>query len=151
MSNTVLYTYHKKTDSTAISDVWYNAANRELFIKFRGSGTIAGYKDVSPIAVDRLVMAGSIGRHYSQYIKNGEYDGINTQDLELVSAYPAQVGTFKFSQPKQAKKVFTITGVVTKEISQQVQAHSMEEAVNAFIEEHKNDKISVKTASVSFE
>ena len=146
MVKVVEYTYHDpNVNSSAISELWYSSTTRELFVKFKGTGQIAGYSDVSPIAADKLVDAHSVGSYYARYIKNN-YTGINTKEVEFRAApglakkttdkktfggqpmFPAP-GVYTPAQVK--KKNFRVTGTILKPVSHSevFMAETMEEAI----------------------
>jgi hypothetical protein len=145
MTKIVQYTHNAKTpQSSAFSEVWYSSTSRELFVKFRDSGQIAGYSDVSPLAADKFFDSASLGAHYAKYIKPN-YPGVNTKDVEFRSApglakkttVAPTYGVYVAPAPKPAakpKKTFYVSGVILKpvHVSEQFFAESFEEAIELF-------------------
>lgn len=149
MTKVVEYTYHNpNVNSSAISEIWYSSPSRELYVKFRDSGQLAGYADVSPVAADKLVDASSVGQFYAYHVK-GVYKGLDTSNLTFRSApgldkkktnvYPGP--TPKATKPKSAaapvtptKKSFRVRGNILKPVpvTEMIMAETMEEAMELF-------------------
>ncbi len=155
MTKLVQYTYNAKTPhSSAFDEVWYSSTSRELFVKFRGSGQIAGYADVSPFAADKFFNASSLGGHYAHYIKPN-YPGVNTSEIEFRSApglakkntvapsYGVYVAPTPTTKPK---KRFYVSGTVLKPTahSEQVYADTFEEAIELFRKNNAGKEPEVK-------
>lgn len=83
MTSTVYYTHSKVVDSTAISTVYWNAKSEEMYVEFL-NGTIAGYAGVTLGQYFKLCNATSVGRHYTNNVRN-VYRGISG-DVNLVPA-----------------------------------------------------------------
>lgn len=168
----VEYTYHNpNVTSSALSEIWYSSTSRELFVRFRDSGTIAGYADVSPVALDKLMQASSVGSHFSKYIKNAGYKGVNSDGVQFRSApglakkntdvkgytlptpTPAQNAwqAKDFMPSVLGKYEFTITGKVLKTVEEKIRANTMEEAINLFKGKHGADTSKVQKVALDVE
>lgn len=141
----VEYTYHNDSvDSTAISQIWYNTNTKALFVEFQDSGTIAGYSNVPAEVVDELLDSSSIGRYYTQNIKN-KYHGINTEDIEFREAFKPRRWTFDNNFLVDDTKpgfvpslnAYEVTAVVP--MTDTVAASSYDDAVAAFGQIHGAD------------
>lgn len=157
---TVEYTYHNpNVRSSAIGEIWYSSTSRELFVRFKQTGTIAGYADVSPVALDNLLAASSIGSHFSKYIKNAGYKGVNSDGVQFraapglakkntdVKSYPAWQAK-DFMPSVLGKYEFTISGKVLKTVEEKIRANSMEEAINLFKGKYGADTSKVQKVSL---
>jgi hypothetical protein len=92
-----------EVDSSAIEAVYYNNKTKELYVEFP-SGTLAGYRDVSPDEVYEFVKADSVGSYYARHIR-GNFSGINTNDVSLVKQRtPAPAGSV-------SQNIATATGI----------------------------------------
>lgn len=160
----VEYTYHNPSPrSSALGEIWYSSTSRELFVRFKESGTIAGYADVSPVALDKLLQASSLGSHFSKYIKGAGYKGINTDGVQFRSApglAKKNTDVKGYGQPWQAKDFmpsvlgkyeFTITGKVLKTVEEKIRANTMEEAINLFKGKHGADTSKVQKVALDVE
>lgn len=159
----VEYTYHNpNVNSSALSEIWYSSTSRELFVRFRDSGTIAGYADVSPVALDKLMQASSKGSHFSKYIKGAGYKGINSDNVQFRSApglakkntevkNPFSWQTKDFMPSVLGKYEFTITGKVVKHVEEKIRANTMEEAINLFKGRHGASTTQVSKVSLDVE
>lgn len=156
----VEYTYHNASPrSTALGEIWYSSTSRELFVRFKDSGTIAGYADVSPVALDNLLMSKSLGSHFSKYIK-GAYKGINSDGVQFRSApglakkntdvkgYGSAWQAKDFMPSVLGKYEFTVTAKVLKTVEEKVRANTMEEAINLFKSKHGADTSKVQKVSL---
>ena len=145
---TVNYTYGGPVlKSTAINYYWYDEANKELYVRFTSSGSIAGYKGVPLSEVKNMLAAPSMGSYYASYVK-GRYVGINTADVEFTSGKAAKA---KAKVANSSDKKFTIAGtvLVPQAAKADVFAATMEEAIAKFLSE--NEGATVSSVTVNFE
>lgn len=56
-------------DSSAISDIAYDAGTETLCVKFKPNGTAYAYSNVTKSEHAALVGAESLGKHFNQHIK----------------------------------------------------------------------------------
>lgn len=93
MTKTVEYTHHQTVNSSALTDAWYNEDTTELYVKFKNSGTIAGYGGVPRWEFDDLVTAYSVGAAYSHLKNHGGYRTLNGNVKLVAKTVPAPVAT----------------------------------------------------------
>lgn len=129
-------------NSTSLTDVWYGSSEKTLFVKFKSTGSVAGYKNVPESVVREFGTYinhpyRSAGQYYARYIKP-RYQGVNG-DVNLRHVSERRVSG-------EEKLRFTITGFAP--VSVTVDATSMEEAVALFRQANPGAKVS--KAEVTF-
>ncbi len=150
---TVRYDLHQENvhnpdgrPSSAIYKIWYDSQNRELYAQYRGSQSISGYKDVSPVAVRNLLASTSVGAYFDSHIKKGGYKGIDTSDISFqpkqsVVSTPAWGSSAKLSYATNANPVvskpktrFRVSGVIMtpKAIEEYIEAEDFMDAMEKF-------------------
>lgn len=103
-TKTVYYTDHNLHASSAIIESWHDANNNLLFVQFP-SGQIAGYENFDENEYSDFVNASSVGRYYSQWIKN-HYRGVNTEGVEFVPAAEKVEPYVEIKTPEPQKQTF---------------------------------------------
>lgn len=130
MARTVEFTRSGVLNSSAIDFFWYDGKNQHLFVRFADTDRIAGYQNVPQARVDELVGAYSIGSYYSSYIK-GRYTGLNS-DVTFVEATPNVAPLTVVHTGDVPKQNFVVSGTVTAEVRDTIEASSMEQAIQEF-------------------
>ena len=87
LTRNFVYTDHASTtSSSALTDIWYNSADRRMVVKIKDSDILAGYDDV-PLEVYQAFAAqnegfwGSVGSYWNNFIKP-VFPGFSTGDIE---------------------------------------------------------------------
>lgn len=83
MSRTVYYDKSFTPSSSVISKVYYDSANRELFVHLH-NGARVGYKAVPPTVYDEFSRASSAGNYWNTWIKDKPYYPGTNGDVNLV-------------------------------------------------------------------
>lgn len=129
---TVNYDYHEPDiSSSAISDIWYASDTRELYVKFRSSGSIAGYLDVPFDLARDFVHAASVGEFYAAKVR-GKFKG-TTGDVNLVRR--------SVTAPVSTKKTFSVSGSVVINVTENIFADSLEDAIRIFRDSYNNAEV----------
>lgn len=144
MTDFVYDTHLKVRDSSSLTDVWYSTTEQKLFVKFKSTGTVAGYSGVSPYAWGQFKKAVedpwlSAGSFYSRNIKpvhRGIDSNVNFVDRKKAALPTAADNGLSF----------TIAGYAP--VSVTVRAKDMAEAIELFRQAHPNAKVS--EAAVKF-
>jgi hypothetical protein len=66
---TVRYVDHYLPDSSVIEEV-YLTDTGDVYVVFKHSGRVAGYRDVGRWVFDNLLRSSSVGRYYNAYVKD---------------------------------------------------------------------------------
>lgn len=94
MTKPVAYTdYADFSGSSALSEGYYDALNRELYIAFH-SGTLAGYSNVPPHVWQELTTSPSAGKYYTYNIRN-HFKGVDTNDVYFLGNNALATGTYQ--------------------------------------------------------
>jgi len=136
VSRTVNYTQGGPLTSSALSYYWYHDKAQELYVKFKNTGTVAGYKNVTPDRVNAMLKSSSVGQYFTKAIK-GRYDGIDTAGINFgVGGFNPSptVGAKVAPVTAPADQYFYVTGTILKPASHNegIYAKSMDDAAAKF-------------------
>lgn len=146
---TVEYTHHTPLTSSLVKKVWYASPKRELYVELN-NGNVYGYKDVSPVAYENLLLSGSKGAFYNNSIKR-QYSSTGSLYKSEMDFRPAPglsrsrtdartwgsstiFGGPSATPAAKPKKNFQVTGTVLKPttVREVIAAESLEDAIAQF-------------------
>lgn len=163
MSRLVEFTEAGDVESSAIDYYWYDAGNKEFYVRFTGGAQrVAGYKDVPEATVDSFVNAHSHGSYYSRYIK-GRYTGLNSDvvfqkkpvrlavysngDIGITGNITASaIAASPMVEAKTESRQYKVYAMV--EIKDVYNTTSIEDAVAAFLDDYDSESQPVKVTKV---